>query len=52
MTSHKGPLTIDQGAESSIYAALLPPGTPVRGEYIWKDCAILDWVNGPLPSSV
>ncbi|XP_023325467.1 carbonyl reductase [NADPH] 1 [Eurytemora carolleeae] len=52
MTSHKGPLTIDQGAESSIYAALLPPGTPVRGEYIWKDCTILDWVNGPLPSHV
>jgi len=52
MTSHKGPLTIDQGAESSIYAALLPPGTPVRGEYIWKDCAILDWVKGPLPSHV
>eukprot|EP00095_Tigriopus_kingsejongensis_P001475 snap_masked-scaffold124_size330879-processed-gene-0.9 protein:Tk01475 transcript:snap_masked-scaffold124_size330879-processed-gene-0.9-mRNA-1 annotation:"carbonyl reductase" len=44
MTSHKGPLTIDQGAQSALYAALLPPGTSVRGHYIWEDCKSMDWV--------
>lgn len=50
MTSHKGPTTIDRGAESSVYAALLPPKTEVRGAYLWHDCQQVDWVNGPLPS--
>jgi len=49
MTSHKGPLTIDRGAESGVFAALLPPGTPIKGAYIWHDCQIVDWVNGPMP---
>ena len=52
MTSHKGPLTIDRGAESSIYAALLPADTPVRGQYLWHDCQVVDWVNGPTPGAV
>jgi len=50
MTSHKGPLTIDRGAESAIFAGLLPPGTPTRGAYIWHDCQVVDWVNGPTPA--
>ena len=50
MTSHKGPLTIDEGARSTLYAALLPPNTPVRGAYIWKNCELVDWVNGPTPA--
>jgi len=49
MTSHKGPLTVDRGCMSAVYAALLPPGTEVRGEYIWHDCSLVDWVSGPLP---
>jgi len=49
MTSHKGPLTIDRGAESAVFGALLPPGTEVRGAYIWHDCQLVDWVNGPTP---
>jgi len=49
MTSHKGVLTIDRGAESGVFASLLPPGTDVKGAYIWHDCQIVDWVNGPLP---
>jgi len=51
MTSHKGHLTIDRGAESAIYAALLPQGTPIRGAYLWHDCQVVDWVNGPLPAA-
>merc|ERR1712059_136759 len=49
MTSHKGVLTVDRGAQSAVYAALLPPNTPVRGDYIWDDCQLVDWVNGPTP---
>ena len=46
MTSHKGPLTIDEGARSSVYAALLPPLTEIKGKYIWEDCSERDWING------
>jgi len=49
MTSHKGVLSIDRGSESGVFAALLPPNTDVRGAYIWHDCQIVDWVNGPTP---
>lgn len=52
MTSHRGPLTIDRGAQSAVFAALLPPGTETRGCYIWHDCQIIDWVNGPTPGPV
>jgi len=52
MSSHKGPLSPEEGAVSSIYLALLPPGTSITGKYIWKDCQEVDWVNGPLTSVV
>jgi len=50
MTRHQGPLTIDRGAECPVFCALLPPKTEIRGAYLWHDCSILDWVNGPLPA--
>lgn len=50
MTSHKGPLTTEQGAKAALFAATLPPQTDIKGKYIWYDCAIVDWVNGPKPS--
>ena len=43
MSSHKGPLTPEEGAVSSVFAATLPPGTEVRGKYIWLDCSIKQW---------
>ena len=52
MTSHKGPLTIEQGAKSSLHCALLPPNTEIKGKYLWHDCQIIDWVNGPRPGVV
>lgn len=49
MSSHMGPLTPEEGAKSALFAALLPPGSEIQGQYIWKDCSVLDWVNGPEP---
>jgi len=49
MTNHNGPFNIDRGAESAVFAALLPPGTRTKGAYIWHDCQVVDWVNGPTP---
>jgi len=44
MTSHKGPLTIEQGAEAPVYLALLPAGEKkVKGCYVWNDKTIKDW---------
>ena len=51
MSSHKGPLTIEDGAKASLFAATLPPNTEIKGQYIWFDCSIVDWVNGPRPDS-
>ncbi|KAL1437126.1 hypothetical protein MTO96_049117 [Rhipicephalus appendiculatus] len=44
MSSHKGPLTPDQGADAATYLALLPPNieTP-KGEFVWHDRAITPW---------
>ena len=49
MTSHKGPLTVEDGAKSSLYCALLSPNTDIKGKYFWYDCRMVDWVNGPRP---
>merc|ERR1712179_607397 len=51
MSSHKGEKAPEEGAVSSIFASLLPPETDVRGAYIWHDCQIVDWVNGPKPAN-
>ena len=41
MSSNKGSLTPDQGAETPILCALLPPSSP-SGEF-WKDKAVTKW---------
>lgn len=43
MTNGKGRLTTAEGAKSSVFAALLPEDTTIRGAYIWSDCSIRDW---------
>lgn len=43
MTSHKGPLTIDEGAITPVYLALLPPNTSSpKGNYV-KELVIEEW---------
>jgi carbonyl reductase 1 len=49
MSSHKGNIRPDEGAKSALFASMLPLNTDIKGQYIWKDCSILDWVNGPEP---
>ncbi|KAK7579803.1 hypothetical protein V9T40_000432 [Parthenolecanium corni] len=50
MTSHKGPLTIEEGAVAPLYCALLPENTDKpKGDYVWLDKRIIDWVHGPMP---
>ena len=41
MTGDEAPLTPDQGAETPVYLALLPPGSPT-GEF-WRDKKIAEW---------
>ena len=53
MTSHKGHLTIERGAEAVVWCSLLPPNVESpRGGYVWHDNQIVDWVNGPTPGHV
>ncbi|KAH9513990.1 NADH-cytochrome b5 reductase [Bulinus truncatus] len=43
MTSHQGHLTIDQGAETPVYCALLPPGIDQpRGKFI-REKKVSEW---------
>ena len=43
---------IVRGAQSAVFASLLPAKTDIRGAFLWHDNTVLDWVNGPLPASV
>ncbi|KOC65686.1 Carbonyl reductase [NADPH] 1, partial [Habropoda laboriosa] len=45
MTSHKGPLTPDQGAEAPLFCALLPENTDIKGKYIWFDKSLVEWTK-------
>lgn len=45
MSSHKGPLTPDQGAVAPVYCALLPPNVESpRGQFIWFDKTVAAWL--------
>lgn len=45
MTSHKGTLTPDQGAEPIVYCALLPANVDSpRGQFVWNDKTVANWL--------
>ncbi|KAJ8707331.1 hypothetical protein PYW08_010583 [Mythimna loreyi] len=44
MSSHKGPLSIDEGAIAALYLALDAPDS-VRGKYVWYTKEIVDWTG-------
>ncbi|KAF6205695.1 hypothetical protein GE061_019868 [Apolygus lucorum] len=49
LSNHKGPLTLAEGAAAPTYAALLPKNCDSpKGEMIWFNKEICDWVNGPV----
>ncbi|XP_018327903.1 carbonyl reductase [NADPH] 1-like [Agrilus planipennis] len=43
MTSHKGPLTVEEGARSSLYLALENHG--LKGKFVWEDCSLIEWTT-------
>ncbi|CAG9762025.1 unnamed protein product [Ceutorhynchus assimilis] len=45
MTSHKGHLTIEEGAKAPLFLAL---NAKLKGKYVWFDCRVVDW-DGPAP---
>jgi len=45
MSSHKGHMTVEEGAKSIVFAATLPPNTNIKGEYIWEDSLVTSWVE-------
>lgn len=45
MTSHKGTLKPDEGAQAPVYAALLPENTDIKGKYIWYDKSLMEWTK-------
>ncbi|KAA0203607.1 hypothetical protein HAZT_HAZT008224 [Hyalella azteca] len=50
MTANTGVFTAERGAVCPTYLALLPPNVASpRGEYVWHDKMVLDWVNADLP---
>ena len=44
--------SIKTAADAPCWLALLPPNVQgPKGDYVWHTRQIVDWVNGPLPSS-
>ncbi|KAL3288574.1 hypothetical protein HHI36_003013 [Cryptolaemus montrouzieri] len=50
MTSHKGSLTIEQGAAAPLYLALEDHG--LKGKYVWFDKQVVDWYGSGTPTKV
>ncbi|KAL0810198.1 hypothetical protein ABMA28_010982 [Loxostege sticticalis] len=48
MSSHKGPLTIDEGAAAPVFLAVEADDT-VKGQFVWYDKQIASW-DGPRPT--
>lgn len=45
MTSHKGHLTPEQGADTAIYLALLPPNAAGPNGEFWAERKPVDWTD-------
>lgn len=48
MTSHKGPLTIEEGARAPLYLSL---EADLKGKYVWFDSHVVNWYGDEVPSS-
>ncbi|GJQ71693.1 hypothetical protein Trydic_g11387 [Trypoxylus dichotomus] len=47
LTDHRGVLTTDEGAKSSIFAAL--EAENLKGQFIWYDKRVVDWTASSMP---
>lgn len=48
MSSHKGPLTIEEGSKAALYLSLEPHG--LKGQYLWHDSTVIDWYGPTIPA--
>ncbi|OQR72857.1 carbonyl reductase-like [Tropilaelaps mercedesae] len=51
MSSHKGSLKPEEGADAPTYLAMLPPkeSTNPKGKFVWYDRKIVEWDSNPVP---
>ncbi|KAF5294428.1 hypothetical protein FQA39_LY13413 [Lamprigera yunnana] len=49
MTSHRGVLTVEEGAKAPVFLAL--GKHEFKGKYIWSDCSNVDWFSSEKPES-
>ena len=42
-------MSIDEGPKSALMAALLLPETEIKGQFIWSNYQLVDWLTGPGP---
>lgn len=40
MTSHKGLLTVEEGAKAPLFLAL---DADLKGKYVWNNCSVVAW---------
>jgi len=53
MTFNQGPLSPEQGAVAPTWLALLPKNVEEpRGDYVWLNKQIVDWIHGPMPECI
>ncbi|XP_044728961.1 carbonyl reductase [NADPH] 1-like isoform X1 [Chrysoperla carnea] len=46
LTSHKGHLTIEQGAEAPLFLALQPVSeNEIKGKFVWNNKTVVDWYS-------
>lgn len=49
MTRHEGVITIDEGAVAAVDCCLVPPGGQPRGQMVWFNSEVVDWINDNIP---
>lgn len=49
MTSHKGVLTIEEGASAPLFLSLEPHNW--KGEYVWCNSKVANWCSDSIPTN-
>lgn len=48
LNDYRGILTVEEGAVAPLYAALNQDGW--KGQFVWRDCTLVDWFGPELPA--